>query len=715
MSAPFLSASWYQVAALRLRLRTHAKIHRQRFRGQPWYILQDPSSGRMHRFSPEAYLVVSLMDGQRSLDEIWNRVAAEMGEDAPSQDEVIQLLGQLHGADVLASDVTPDAAELYQRHRKQSRATLRKNLLNPLAFRIPLWDPDRFLDRTRRRVDWIFGPLGLLLWLAAVVPALVLAGIHWEALTGNLSDRVLSGQNLLLLWLVYPVVKLLHELGHAYTVKSGGGEVHELGVMFLVLTPVPYVDASAATAFRSKARRALVGAAGMLVELFLAALAMFVWVSVEPGLARSIAFNVMLIGGVSTVIFNGNPLLRFDGYYILADLIEIPNLGQRAARYWGYLVQRYAFRQADPQSSAHTRGERLWLAFYGVASFVYRLMVMFGIAIFIASEFFVVGVVLAIWGVATSVLWPMAKALGYVLNSPALQRRRRRAVSITFGTLVLLAAFIAFVPMPSRSLAEGVTWVPEQAEVRAEARGFVDRLFAAPDAQVAEGQLLAQASDPDLAAEIDARGARIERLEVQLAGERFQDPAQAAVTREELDKERSALDRLRERADELTVVARQAGRFVVPRAADLPGRFVRQGELIGYVLAGPPRTVRVVVEQADIEQVRSALRHVEVRIADRLDSVYPADIVREVPGGQDRLPNKALGLEGGGLHATDPRDAEGMRTLERLFQFDLALPEEVGQVAVGTRVFARLDFAAEPLGVQWYRGIRRLFLSRFNV
>ena len=137
---------------------------------------------------------------------------------------------------------------------------------------------------------------------------------------------MLSAQNLLLLWLVFPVIKLLHELGHAYAAKAGGGEVHEMGMMLLVFMPVPYVDATAAGGFRSKWRRALVGAAGMLVELFIASLCMFVWVLVEPGVMRAVAFNVMLIAGVSTVVFNGNPLLRFDGYYILSDLIEIPNL-----------------------------------------------------------------------------------------------------------------------------------------------------------------------------------------------------------------------------------------------------------------------------------------------------------------------------------------------------------------------------------------------------
>ena len=169
---------------------------------------------------------------------------------------------------------------------------------------------------------------------------MVLAGVHWPELSENLADRVLAVENLLVMWLCFPVVKFLHELGHAYAVKNGGGEVHEMGIMLLVFTPVPYVDASAASGFRSKWRRALVGAAGMLTEILIAAVFIVVWVAAEPGWLRAIAFNVGLSAGVSTVIFNANPLLRFDGYYILSDLIEVPNLGARGNQYWRYLLER---------------------------------------------------------------------------------------------------------------------------------------------------------------------------------------------------------------------------------------------------------------------------------------------------------------------------------------------------------------------------------------
>ena len=121
-----------------------------------------------------------------------------------------------------------------------------------------------------------------------------------------------------------------------------------------------------------------VAAAGMAVELFVAALALFLWLNVESGRVSAIAYNVMLIGGVSTLLFNGNPLLRYDGYYVLADWIEIPNLAQRSTRYLGYLLQHYILGVDDAVSPVTAPGERAWFICYGIASFCYRLFILAG-------------------------------------------------------------------------------------------------------------------------------------------------------------------------------------------------------------------------------------------------------------------------------------------------------------------------------------------------
>ena len=261
------SASWHRVAGLRPRLRGHAKLSRHFYRGQLWYVLQDQSSRRVHRFSPATYTLIGLMDGHRSVQEIWDATCAKLGDDAPTQEEVIRLLSQLHGADVLQCEIPPDVDELLRRQDKMRSMKLIQLLMSPLSVKFPLLDPERFLSAAMPYVRPFFSWYGTVLWLALVTGALVLAGLHWGELTKDITDRVLAPQNLLIIWFTFPVLKAFHEFGHAFAVKRWGGEVHEMGVMLLVLMPVPYVDASAATAFRDKYPRAVVGGAGMLVEM----------------------------------------------------------------------------------------------------------------------------------------------------------------------------------------------------------------------------------------------------------------------------------------------------------------------------------------------------------------------------------------------------------------------------------------------------------------
>jgi putative peptide zinc metalloprotease protein len=253
MAGSFLSASWYRVAELRPELRAHARIHRQRFAARPGTCCTTARRASCIASARRPTASIQLMDGQRTIDAIWSEVAAESGAEAPTQDDVIRLLAQLHAGDLLQANLPPDVEELAERGSKQKRQKLLQSFINPMSIRIPLWDPDTFLNRTWPLLRACSARSGCCSGCSPSLPALVLAGVHWHELTANLSDQVLATHNLLLLWLVYPLIKALHELGHAYAVKSGDGEVHEMGIMLLVLAPIPYVDATAAGAFRSKA------------------------------------------------------------------------------------------------------------------------------------------------------------------------------------------------------------------------------------------------------------------------------------------------------------------------------------------------------------------------------------------------------------------------------------------------------------------------------
>jgi putative peptide zinc metalloprotease protein len=656
-------------------------------------------------------MVAGGMDGTRTVDQLWQDAATRLAEDAPGQSEIIQLLAQLHAADLIQTDVTPDARELLERGLKMDRARLLGNIANPLAFRLRFWHPDTFFDRTFPLLRWAFSWSGAVLWTLVVAPALVLGAQNWQQLSASASDQLFALDNIALMAVCFIVLKALHELGHGYAVKAFGGTVHEIGVMFLVFAPMPYVDASAAAEFRNKWHRALVGAAGMIVELFIAALALYVWLAVEPGIVRALAYNTIIVAGLSTVLFNGNPLLRYDGYYILIDLIEIPNLAQRATRYWAYLIEKYLFG-TEGHAFAAAPGERGWLLLYAPASFLYRVGVVLAIALFIASEYLVVGVVVAMWGILTGILMPLGKVLWQVFAGPRLQHNRFRAVTVTCGFLSIGAFGLFWIPAPLYTTTEGVVWLPETANLRAGTSGFVHKVLVEPGRTVSIGDGLIESEESTIKAAQDILRQQITELEARLAAERFVDRAKAEITTTELRHVQAELATVQTRADGLIARSRADGIFTLANPHDLRGRYIKEGQLIGYILPAGSRIVRATVRQDDIDLVRSRLQQVSVKPTARVDTIIPARVIREVPAGRDELPSKALGGIAGGAVPIDPRDPQGMKTLQRVFQFDIELLSDEVPAAFGSRAYVRFDHNWEPVGFQIWRRVRQLVLSR---
>jgi putative peptide zinc metalloprotease protein len=553
-------------------------------------------------------------------------------------------------------------------------------------------------------------------WLATICTAVILAASNWPALTQDIVDRAFSLQNVALLWFVYPLVKAVHEAMHGYATKIHGGEVHEMGVMFLVLVPVPYVDASAAWAFRDKRRRMLVGAIGIMAELFLGAIALFVWLSVEPGTVRAIAYNVMLISGVSTLLFNGNPLLRFDGYYVLSDALEIPNLATRSNQYLGYLVRRYLFGSSQARSPADSAGEARWFVLYGTAAFAYRVFILSVIVLYVGSRFFVVGVLLALWALLTQVAVPVAKNIRFVLQSPELSDNRGRAIRVTAGTIAGTLILLLAVPVPSWTRAQGVVWPPERSQLRAAAAGTVREILVADGTLVEQGEPLILTEDPELEARVRVLESQQQEFERQLTLARTIDQVQTDLAREELAAVSAGLERAREQLKALTIRSPRSGTLIVPRSQDLAGRYVGQGEMLAFVIDDADRlSVRAVIDQDHIGQVRDNVRRVDVFQTRWSAQAFPAELARAVPGGTTVLPTAALGSAAGGDIPVDPRDDEGRTTLEPVFEFEVTMPPEAEQRFIGHRMYVRFDHGYEPAGWQLYRVIRQLLLSRFDV
>ncbi len=715
MTTSLYSPSWYRVAGLKPRLRSHAEIHRHHYRGKVWYVLQDHATGRFQRFNTVAYLLIGLMDGERTVQEIWEEVRVRLGEEAPTQEEMIRLLSQLYAVDVLQCNVPPDTEELLRRFEQRHSVKWKQNIRNPLFMRFSLLDPERFLIRFLPFVRPFLSWLGAMVWLIVVGAGIFLAGLHWPELTENITDRVLAPTNIVLLWLTFPFLKAFHEFGHAFVIKKLGGEVHEMGIMFLVLTPIPYVDASSASAFRTKWERIMVSAAGMAVELFIAALALFLWINMEPGAIRSILYNMIFIAGVSSVLFNGNPLLRYDAYYMLGDLLEIPNLGPRGLRYLGYLAQRHLFGLRDLEPPLSTSGERAWFFLYSISSFIYRIIIYTSIVLFIASKFFVAGMLMAGWAMVSMIILPAGKGVRFLLSSPRLVRRRARAIIATGLAIACVVAVISFVPVPLSTQAEGVVWIPEQCFVRAGTEGFIDRVIAGSGSEVKKGDPLIECSDPLLPPQIQVLESQLRELKALYDTQVLSDRVQAEITNEEMKHVSAQLERSRDRAAELKIHSSAEGTFLSPMAQDLPGRFVRRGELLGYVLDRSTITARVVVPQADVDFVRKRTLGVKIRLPEKIPETLPAEINREVPAATDQLPSRTLSQQGGGEIAIDPRDMLGVTAYQKVFLFDIELPKQVSLYHVGGRVYVRFDHGWEPLIWRWYRNVRQLFLRRFSV
>ncbi len=707
---------WHRVASLRPRLRPETMVERHVLRGQVWYVASDRFSTRTYRFTPAVWSVLMRMDGRRTLDRIWREVAERAGADAPAQDHLLGVVAQLFTAELISSDRPVDMHDIAERAETFMRRSVAQRYRNPMFLRVPLFNPDSTLSSTLHLVSPFCGPLGGVLWLAAMVWFAVEAGLHWTELTKDVTDRVLAADGLLVFLLTFPPLKVLHELGHAYAIKLFGGAVHEIGISFLTFMPAPYVDASATDLFPSRWHRVIVGAAGMMVELAVAAVALAVWLAAEPGLMRSVAFDVIFIASVSTVIFNANPLLRFDGYYIVTDALGLPNLAARSQRIYLSLAQRQLFGLRSVKPTETAPGERFWLLLYAPASFVYRMVVVVGIALFIGTQYFFFGVALVAWMLVTTIVWPLVKGMRYVLLSPALAKRRLRALAVIAGTLVLLVGGIAFIPIPYGTVAQGVVWIPDDARVTAAVSGDAGTLLVQPGSQVEAGAPLLQLSDPFIASKRASAEARLAELEARLAAVEPHSAYEAQLTRSQIGFAKDDLAETVRRQAALTVKSPRGGTFLVPKSDSLVGSFVKQGDTIGYVMSGSEPMVRAAVPEGDIDLVRSRVKSVAVRLEGSiLQDVEGARVAREFPAATRRLPSQALASGNGGPFALDPTDKDQNTALLPFFTVDVSVPSDLVRDHWGERAWVRFDHGASPMLERWWRSARQVFLGRFHV
>ena len=732
---PTFHESWYRVASLRPRLRSLVQSYRQHYRDAVWQVLRDPGSNKFYRLGEANYALVGLLDGKRTVDEVWQLISKQLGHDAPTQGEVIQLLGQLYTNNLLEADLPPDVEGMFDRYRKRKQREVTGYLTNILFARIPLYDPDRLLGRWVGVLGWLFSPVGIALWC-------VLLGYGLFTLLGNgkldlliaqtlgnpaaAVEGVLAPGNLWLLYVAMVFTKLLHEMGHGICCKyfgrrrHSGGEVHAFGVMMLAFMPIPYVDASSSWALRSKWQRAFVAAAGMYVELVLAAVAAVVWVNTSPGtVIHQLAFNVFFIASVTTLLFNANPLIRFDGYYILSDLIEMPNLAQRSKDYLYYLTKKYAYKVRRPRDPSHTPSERPVLVVYGVLSFFYRIFITVTIVWFVTNKLFFLGALMAVAAVIGFVFVPLGKFVRYLATHAELTRTRGRSIGVTAAATVTLVVLVGLVPLPEWKTAQAVVEPAQKADIFARSDGRLVMALTTGTRIEKPGTVLLRSENSELEIERDRTKARLQLAAAQytqrLAGG---ESAAARAVNEQIAALNEQLTRIEDQINDLTVYATFAGRWSGGQADSVSGRYVRRGEQVGRLVSGDDLFVRVLADQAVGPRLRSELSvgdPVRLRVRGEPGVEVVGTIASFAQSGRLTLPTATATMAGGGEMEMDPDEPEQGQAAQAFFEVHIALPPDAaGSFQPGQALIARFTLPDAPIAVQAYRVARQLIQRRFN-
>lgn len=706
---PMFSDSWYRVSSLKPRLAQQLKTVRHLVRDQIWHVLIEAESGRQVRLNPVAWEFCGRCDGTHTVAELWELLLERLGEDAPTQDDVLRMLAQLYRHGMMQFDAAPHLSMLFaQRDKVGKKAS--KRWVNPMLLRMKLFDPTRLLDRIEPWLGSVFSRTGLLVWMVCVAVGALLCIANFSQIKAETVARAGSPQMLWLFWLSFPFIKAVHELSHALAVRRFGGDVHEVGLSLMFLTPAPYVDASAANAFVSRRHRVIVSAAGIMTELLLSVFAAAIWLTVQPGWVRDLSLATLLICSVSTLLFNGNPLLRMDGYYVLSDALDLPNLAARSKAWWTALIYRLVRGQQSVPQASLAKGELKWLVLYSPAAWLFRLGLLFALVSWVGAQSWLLG-----WTLALGLLgWMVLSGTSFALRlSDGLSLLRTKTLG--WGGLVVFAlALILFVlPVPSIVVARGVVWPPDGAQVRPEMAGIVTETPAANGTVVQAGDVVLTLSDPALTAERDRRVSRLAGLQAQQYLALMQDPVKAADIAEDIAQSEAEITRAEQQLAQLMVRSQTQGRLVLSSFDDLPGSLASRGAMLGYVVGDDIANVRVVLDEHDIFFVRNRIKAVDVRFSDLPTQPMAGHVDHDVPAATRRLPSPVLGDKQGGDLVVDPGDKEGLRTLAPIFLMDVKVPGHSPD-RIGGRAWVRFDLGFEPAGLQMLRRARQLLLHDFN-
>ncbi len=691
-----------RLQTVEVELRPDLEISRHVFRSKPSYVVRNPLTFHSHSFSAADYQVLVALDGSESLGEVFKNLVAAGTLTEGTEEEFYSFILSLHQMGFLNLPIS-DGTALYSRFRKRQISQRQAQITGFLFWRVPLLNPDSFLDRTARYVAPLFSRIAFALWLVLMVACAGILWQRWDSFTEPLHS-ILVAKNLVGLWVLLIGLKMIHEFGHAYACKLFGGHVPQMGAYFICFTPCAYVDASAAWGFPSKRQRIIVSLGGMYVESIVAAIALIVWNLTGPSVLNSFAHQTVTVASLVTVGFNINPLMRYDGYYILSDLVEIPNLRQRSVDQVQATCKRWLLG-IRPDPSDFSPSARALLLVYGLGASLWKVSLVLGICVAVAFKVYILGALMAVIYGTTTVFGLLRKFVAYIFWSPETAPVRLRAAAVGTVVLVGVPVGIATVRVHRTVTIAGVVASENERAVYAHTAGFLRSCDATLGQRVDENSILCALGNIHVQAATARASAELDLLRTQAQTQVEEDPAAAAMTQRRAAHTEKALRQAQQNAKSLLIQTPCAGEIVQCNVDRQMGRFVKAGEPIATIASGA-WVVRSLATAEDLADTTPSVgQKVQVRAFGNASESLTGTITEVAASGSRKINSLSLTQLGGGSIPVAPQT---MTAMEPFFEIEIALDRpKTDSIRHGMTALVRFDARPETIGTQLYRAVLR--------
>jgi putative peptide zinc metalloprotease protein len=729
--------------AVILRRRPDLAVTAERYDGQTFYMIKDPVGLRYYRFKEEEYYILDLLNGQRSLSDIKKNFESRFKPQRLKYQELQSFIGKLHESGLVLSQREGQGAKLLQRSDERRMRQLRSTWANPLYIKLPGFDPERVLQRMHPYFTWVFTPGGVIGALLLMLSALLLVAINFDDFQGRPEwqsfHAFFNFSNIGWMWLAMALVKIVHEFGHGLTCTHFGGECHEMGMLLLIFSPGLYCNVSDAWMLPNKWHRIWISAAGIYVEVVLASLATWIWWYTAPGLVHSLSFSVMFVCSVSTILLNANPLMRFDGYYVTSDLLEIPNLQRKASELFQRAFAKWCLGADLRDSSLMPQNRRWMFIVYATAVYIYRWMVSFTILWFLYSflrpyKLGAIGVLLALSSIFSLAVLPVYQMVKFVTSPGRTVKVSKIRLAASLLGIAGLVAAVLCVPIPLR-VTSVLTLEPRNADyVFVSVPGTLRAVHVKPGQAVRKGDLLAELENEPLRVELESLERQITGLEASSRTYLHLDmPAERQQAQNALADARKLAKNRREQLARLTLRADRDGLIIpVPErpeknTVDQEGLLVNwersplYSENLGSHLeagtplcsVGDPREMQAVliIDQADIEFVRAA-QSVKMKLEALADTTLRGTISEIAQQPLEDSPAQVSSRSGGEL-ATRTDDNGRERPVNSSYQATVPLDNSQGLLEPGFRGRAKIECGTRTCWQWFWRSILRTFHFSF--